>query len=273
MNTALERPTFEKFYSPDVVIDRRTLAQGEVFIVRDDLLEGGSKQRAAVPFLKILNKKGFKEFVYASPFAGFAQVALAASCRQLGVKCRLYCEQDPHAARPGTPHAFTQLAKSFGASIQIEESLEDAEIKASRYRSNHSSCFKVSLGFNHPEFKCLFDHELVVQWNKIKNTLNSEPKSVWLTVGSATLGHIFRKVIPSHIQLRCIDVGVLDANDMRIQTLRAKKNVFIIRAPECFADFAAYRPPLPSNIHYDAKVWRFFSKHAEKGDLWWNIAR
>jgi hypothetical protein len=44
-------------------------------------------------------------------------------------------------------------------------------------------------------------------------------------------------------------------------------------AEQEFSEMATNRPPVPSNIHYDAKLWSFVKSHAQDGDLWWNVAR
>lgn len=80
---ALENPVFVPDLSPRPVI---TKLDG-IRVVRDDLLPGGTKQRASAPFIQDMVNIGYSHFVYASPFAGFAQVALAYTCRMLNVRC------------------------------------------------------------------------------------------------------------------------------------------------------------------------------------------
>src|SRR5687768_9894600 len=85
--------------SPPIELEALPVARGRLHVVRDDRLEGGTKQRAAEPFLAELVVDGVREVVYASPFAGFAQVALAASCRRVGLRCTVFASRDP--AAPG----------------------------------------------------------------------------------------------------------------------------------------------------------------------------
>lgn len=58
-----------------------------VVVVRDDLLPGGSKARFLVPWM---TEQAAREFVYAGPAFGAAQVALAIAAKQCGKKARLY---------------------------------------------------------------------------------------------------------------------------------------------------------------------------------------
>ena len=64
-------------YSPLPVVSKISLESKNIFAIRDDLLPGGTKQRAAIPYIHNEIKKGHRHFIYASPFSGFAQVALA----------------------------------------------------------------------------------------------------------------------------------------------------------------------------------------------------
>ncbi|HVK60991.1 MAG TPA: hypothetical protein VM432_05555 [Bdellovibrionales bacterium] len=59
----------------EIQIDALNIRGSRLHVVRDDLLKAGTKQRAAIPYLLDLRKDGFEEFVYASPFSGFAQIA------------------------------------------------------------------------------------------------------------------------------------------------------------------------------------------------------
>ena len=53
-----------------------------IHVVRDDLLEGGTKRRLFTEYIKHFPHD--KEFVYASPRQGYGQLALSLSCKDLG---------------------------------------------------------------------------------------------------------------------------------------------------------------------------------------------
>ncbi len=38
-----------------------------------------------------------------------------------------------------------------------------------------------------------------------------------------------------------------------------------------FAEQASLSPPIPSNEHYDAKLWAHILERGRAGDLWWNV--
>ena len=84
---------------------------------------------------------------------------------------------------------------------------------------------------------------------------------------------IFREILPREIKLNAVDVRVLPPNDKRIEAVRQLANTAVHTAREVFAEPCVNPPPLPSNKHYDAKLWRYIATQAQAGDLWWNVAR
>ena len=75
----------------------------DIFVVRDDLLAGGTKARFAGPLFD-----GVDEVVYASPAEGGAQTALAIIAEQLGKRATIF------VARRKVPHARARMAKAHG---------------------------------------------------------------------------------------------------------------------------------------------------------------
>ena len=261
-------------FSPLVELTALAIPDGHVHVVRDDLLAGGSKQRAAVPYLQELLAEGHREIVYASPFAGFAQVALASSTRHLGLSCTLFCEED--RSRPGAvgvPHPFSRLAESMGARIIVVPTLEEAELLAQAYARAPRGSVKVPLGLDAPVFRKYLKLEIARQWHVVLERLGAAPRTLWLPVGSATLATAFRDMVPPETGMRCVDVRVLDPRDVRLVQLAGRSGVRLHATAETFPQLASAPPPLPSNAHYDAKLWSFILAEGRDGDVWWNVAR
>lgn len=243
--------------------------RSHLHVVREDLLPGGTKQRAILPLLKELAFDGFEEFVYSSPFCGFAQVALAFGAQQLGLKARIFAETLPN----NEYHDLSILAENMGASLAPCQSLMDAEEKANTYAESKKYVCKLPLGFNHPVFLLHYENAIREQFDVLCGILGCSPSVVWLPVGSGTLARLFRKVLPSKVKLICVDVKVLPAKDPRIQEIESFENTQLLRSELKFHDKNLNPPPLPSNPYYDAKLWTFLDQYAEEGDVWWNVAR
>lgn len=257
-------------WSPPIVLDTCSSSTGRVHIIREDLLVGGTKQRAALPFLFELKEQGYEEVVYASPFCGFAQVALAVGCAELKMKATIYCERCP--AKEG-PHEFSRLAESLGASIKLFASLDEAEAMATEYGEARKKVFKIPLGFQHPRFVHYMKERIGEQYAILIEKLGRIPERIWLPVGSGTLAGIFNQVADPDCQLLCVNVRVLCNEDDRIRGLTDLKRVTLYHAEEKFCEPAIEPAPIPSNIHYDAKLWRLINQFGKEDDVWWNVAR
>lgn len=242
-------------------------------VVRDDRLFGGTKERAALPFLRDQMAAGYNQFVYASPFCGFAQVALAAAGKALGCTVLLVAEQDQTAAEPLTLHPFSELAQEQGARVLVVSSLAQAESTAARVTRSKPGRYQVPLGFNCAPFRAHLRTEVARCWDELGRNLPARPKTVWVAVGSGTLANVLRDVLPESVAVRGVDVGVLPPGDERLGTLRARGGVLWGKSAEAFSEPVREPPPIPSNRHYDAKLWSLLRREARAGDLWWNIAR
>lgn len=241
---------------------------GTVHVVRDDLLPGGTKQRAIQAYLREAGAAGVTSYVYASPPPGFAQVALAYVCRRLDLDCVLFCELVGDEF-----HEYSLLAESYGATIHRCATLRVAEKEAQAYEDTVARCRKLPLGFADPRYAHHLREAVAREWAHLTADLGREPGRVWLPVGSATLGAVFADVLPGHVELHCVDVRILEPDDHRLSALARRPRVTMYRAAELFAQTCQDAPDIPANAHYDAKLWSFVRRHGADGDLWWNVAR
>ncbi|HEY1068445.1 MAG TPA: hypothetical protein VGE52_20140, partial [Pirellulales bacterium] len=138
---------------PEFQIEKIRCGDRSILVVREDLLAGGTKQRACVPYLEELVAEGVEEFVYASPFAGFAQVALAISARALGKKSTIFCERDATSPDQARFHEFSELARNHGARTVLVESLDHAIRDATCYAGERIGRAQLPLGFDCESFR------------------------------------------------------------------------------------------------------------------------
>ncbi len=258
--------------SPQVEIDTLATDSGYIYVVRDDRLQGGTKQRAIIPFLQEKYNRGHRDFVYASPFSGFAQVALAAACARLGYQCTLFCEPD-RTNDVRDLHEFSKLAASFGADVYLTTDFQQAHTLAGEYCRKEPNSLEVPLGFDCQEYKQQLSAALAVQLDNIFSTLGRLPTAFWLPVGSGTLGNVFRDLLPETVVLNCVNVRILKRADTRLQQLAERPNVVMYETPEVFSESVRQPPSIPANSFYDAKLWQFIRRHAKAGEIWWNVAR
>lgn len=250
-----------------MILSKLLTKKSSIFVVRDDLLSGGTKSRGAKPFLRYLNYSGgFDEFTYASPFSGFAQIALALAAADCKFKSRIFCEKDPVTKQMSK---FTERISEI-SNITLCDSLTEAESLSIEYAEHNPKCFKVPLGFKHDLFSKYLKNDISSQLTSI--ILDYKIDRLWVSTGSGTLATILREVTPSYVQINCVNVKVLSLSDERIQKLTKLKNVNLLNVDEEFSQPAALQPSIPSNLYYDAKVFRLLDEEGSEKDLWWNVA-
>jgi len=213
-------------------------------IVRDDLLPGGTKRRILPAVLS-----GAAEFVYASPAYGFAQIALAYACRDLGRQATIF------TAQRKVMHPRTAEAARAGAKIVMIPVgyLSVVQARARAYAAL-TGAELLPFGFKIPTF--------VEFLAALACGLPLNPAEVWTVAGSGTLTLALQRAWPE-ARFHAVKVGKEDIN-----TGRATVHV----APERFEKDAREPPPFPSCSNYDAKAWRFLRRLAAPGALFWNVA-
>lgn len=226
---------------PDPVIEK---IEG-IHILRDDLIEGGSKRRVVDRLIK-----GGKEFVYASTAYGYAQIALAVACRDRGLKATIFSAQ----RKEYTP--LMQIAAAAGARFELVPMgyLSNVTAKAKAYVARTRGAVLMPFGFESPEFT-----EGLIE---VAHSIKIKPKEVWTVSGSGTLSRALQIAWP---QARFFAVQVGGVRDL------GRARFFV--APEKFDRDAKILPPFPSCSNYDAKAWRFIREHASPGALFWNVAQ
>lgn len=212
-------------------------------VVRDDLIPGGTKARVIAALFD-----SRREYVYASPVQGFAQIALAHAARAAGKEATIFC-----AARKAR-HARTQEAAAAGARI-VEQSPGYLSVAAKRARDYCavSGARLLPFGLDCPE--------IVSAIAALARALPVYPAEVWSVAGSGVLTRGLQAAWP---EARFFAVRIGASPNAGRATL--------ITAPERYEDAARVMPPFPSCVNYDAKAWRFMQERAAPGALFWNVA-
>lgn len=70
-----------------------------------------------------------------------------------------------------------------------------------------------------------------------------------------------------------MNVNILGKDDPRFQSIASHPQYSLVAADEAFHEIAQIMHSIPSNLYYDAKLWRFLEKDGQDGDFCWNVAR
>jgi hypothetical protein len=243
-----------------------------VNVIRDDLLIGGSKQRALIKFIEFYSE--YDEFVYAGPSSGFAQVALTIACLKLNKTANLWIQN------PNSKHEpkLTLLCEKIGAKVQIysEEKLSTIEERVNLFvekeKKEGKKLFLIPFGLDNEFYNKSFYEQLS---QAIPNDLN--PKRLWLTPGSGTLLRVLTQIWKT-TEFMPVKVGRNLWPDQYTEDewkrMGGQDRIDKLAAPQSFYQNAPNDklPPYPSCANYDAKVWQHFLIYGEDGDYIWNVA-
>lgn len=234
---------------PPPVVTRHDTGRGDVLVVRDDLIPGGTKRRA-LPALLAELASTTDEVVYASPAYGYAQVAIAHAATATGHRATIF------VAQRRTPHPRTTAARQAGASIvEVPHGYLTVVTARARDHATRTGAVLLPFGLDHPTMHAGLAHAARTV------PLDRPPREVWAVAGSGTLIRALQHAWP-HAEFHAVHIGrTPDAGRARIHT-----------APERFDQPARHPPPFPSCDTYDAKAWQFLLRHAAPGALFWNVA-
>jgi 1-aminocyclopropane-1-carboxylate deaminase/D-cysteine desulfhydrase-like pyridoxal-dependent ACC family enzyme len=235
----------------------------KLFIVRDDYLIGGTKQRI---MKKVIEGSQCKEFIYAGPVYGYAQIALAYAGKLLNRRITLFVETI-------TPmHRLTLEAKNYGAKIMQmgkRAKLKYVQEKAVQYyeKNKSNSVCLIPFGLHTPLYIDYLAQQIKLSLPIDLTDEKNHPKRMWLVAGSATLLNALYKVFPGTF-FNVVQVGKTIWEDM---TEPQRTKIYI--SDERFQDKATIQPPYPTVSTYDAKLWKYVLQDAMDGDYVWNVGK
>ena len=236
----------------DVKLPKPTIQEYDgIQVVRDDLLNGGTKRRAFTMY--VASRPDVKEFVYASPRQGYAQLSLAYACHDLGRKCTVTVPK-------GEKTWLTIEAEKLGCNvIQVPMGyLSNIQHKARVYCEETESHL-IPFGGDHPI--------IIEAMTRAALSLDIQPKEVWTVMSSGVLSRGLQNAWPD-AKVYGVQIGhnTTEEEMGRAETFRSKYTF----QQECKKD---ERPPFPSSLTYDSKAWTFIKEKATEGALFWNVGK
>ena len=226
-----------------------------IHVVRDDLLEAGSKARFAD---KLVRDTDVKEFVYGgSNKVGWGNISLAWLCRKYGKRAvSLY------AARK-EPSWHQKKYLEFGGEI-VWVKMGMLTVTMSRARKyaaeDPTNRMNVPIGL---------EHELVLgSIVKVARNLDIVPEVVWTVGSSGTLTRGLQ-LAWSGAQFNAVQTGH-KMNERESGSATVWQSGYKYEKACREQD----RPPFPSAPEYDAKVWKVMMDNYDKSkvNLFWNVA-
>jgi hypothetical protein len=251
--------------NPEIVVKPYKIQNKNIFVIRDDLLIGGTKQRGLFELLQLKDLENVTEFVYAGPVSGFAQIALSYCCNILNKKSTLFL-----AKQQNNYHKFTKKAISYNAEVHdvlpVNALLSKVQYKAKKYVNEQQKLGNnveyIPFGFDFYNFEFLLTKQIEKAWNYIEI-----PHRLWLVIGSGLILKVLGKIFPTTYFL-VIQVGKSVTEEIKREF---SGRVTFFKAPEKFYEETKILPPYPSVKNYDAKLWRFVIRYGKNYDFVWNV--
>ena len=241
---------------PSPVIDR----YDDIIVVRDDLLEGGSKVR----FLDYLIKTtDCDEWVFGGANKiGWGPISLAYLCRKYNKKCTVFWAQRKE------PTSQQKKYLEYGGNIIWVKMgmLSVTKSRAKKYYEQDTKRRKLlPLGLEHE----LVTESAVKVAKQLAKEHNINPDSIWSVGSSGSLNRSLQKAFPN-AKANVVQVGH-KMSDREIG--RAKLYVADYKFDKPVKEDE--KPPFPSAPEYDAKCWKIMLDNRNKNEcnLFWNVAQ
>jgi hypothetical protein len=222
-------------------------------IIRDDLLIGGSKQRF---ILEYLDKIKEHNIFYRGPVNGYAQIAIAYGCFLLGKQCHIIINRQ----YDNKLYKLTFLAKIFNAEIHLVEKAKSDSIEQlniSNILSKYENKMLLPLGL-----KSDIDYSYVY-----KDIFKINPRRMWVVGSTGTILKILQTLFPTTI------FNVVIVSEDNYLKFKNKPNLNIFLAPQKYRVpvQSSLKPPYPSELSYDGKIWQFIKDNGKDDDYIYNI--
>lgn len=248
-----------------LIIEKINAYNKSFYICRDDLLIGGFKQRFILQYLSQYKEK---HIFYRGPVNGYAQIALAYGCFILNKKCHIILNKQ----YDNKLYRLSYIVKIFNGKIHEIDKQSDKDVEnkiIDNIISQYSNTLLLPLGlkitkkFNKKVSKSIS--------KKILDPFNSSvikypiPKRIWLVGSTGVFLSIVSKVFPDAFY----NIVVISEDNKK--NFADIPNTKIYIAPQKYREHTTIKPPYPSELSYDAKIWQFIKDNGEDNDYIYNL--
>ena len=232
------------------------------YVVRDDLLEGGSKRRFADRLIREEMSEGANEFVYGGcPANGYAQMSITLQAKAYGAKATFFMAK----RNMENLHEYQKKALEYGADIRwVPNGMLQVTKKRALDYYNEDPVNRRLLQLGLDDNRVREDIRDLAK--TIETDYNINLSEIWSVGSSGTLTRGLQMAFPNK-DVNVVSVG----HKMREGVGRAKLYLSKYKFTQEVKE--EDKPPFPSVPTYDAKAWPVMRKYAKKGSLFWNVGK
>jgi hypothetical protein len=224
----------------------------EVSVFRDDLLYGGTKQRALLNYALFMGAERYDSIIYAGPPQGVAQVALGVICKYLNKPAvMIYADPSFLLRKKEGFKKFPMSCKAAKMGVKLicgGALLDDVQEYARNYAKENNGLL-LPFGLDDPNFKGLLVEALR---ESIPQKIREERMVLWTIVGSGLLLNVFYEVFPN-----AFIMGVRAGKPIYFDSIDPSRT-FTITTRYRFTQVPDILPPYPTVPCYDGKIWEQF---------------
>jgi len=211
------------------------------YVVRDDLLEGGSKRRFADRLIREEMSAGANEFVYGGcPANGYAQMSITLQAQAYGAKATFFMAK----RNMENLHEYQKKALDYYNEDPVNRRLLQLGLDDNRVREDIRDLAKT-----------------------IETDYNINLSEIWSVGSSGTLTRGLQMAFPDK-DVHVVSVGhTMKQYEVGRAILHRSHLKFTQEVKE------EDMPPFPSVPTYDAKAWKVMREHAKPGSLFWNVGK
>ena len=240
---------------PDLDIEKHD----EYYIVRDDILEGGSKRRFIDRLIRESIEDGVEELVYGGcPANGYAQLSLTLQTKQYNKKSIFFMAK----RSMDNLHPYQKQALEYGADIRwVSNGMLSVTLsRAKKYHLENPNKRKLlPLGLEDPR--------VINDIKELAKTIDLDISEIWSVGSSGTLTRGLQSAFP-YLDVNVVSVGhKMSEREIGRAKLYKSKYKFTDEVKE------NERPPFPSVLTYDAKAWSVMKEYAKPNALFWNVGK
>lgn len=251
-------------YDPAIYIKPIKYSGIKLNIIREDVLVGGTKSRAVIPYIQNLTLQDptITGLIYLGATNGYAQVAFANALNLLksDINLRIYTQPInlPDAKK------IIKLASSLYHNlvyVSLNKPMREIWPIIDKWIDNNPSYKLIEFGLRDNLYENLLYESLSVHLSEYIDII----KTMWLVIGSGAIFSTLYRILPNTF-FNIVQVGKvydLEAYDksrykLHVSSYKLYKNIDI-------------KIPYPTTSSYDGKIWEFRDQF-KNGDWIWNVA-
>lgn len=253
-----------ELYNPVLVVQELNHNDIIINVVRDDLVIGGTKSRAALSYVEYLLSQSpdTNELVYFGASNGYAQVAFAHALQLLksDLKLTIFFQNIQSFDAKKLKSLASNLYGNLNY-INVNKSFKETWIDIDQYLLEHSKAYLIPFGLKDKYYSRFLFEAL----QKYVDPYVDKIKRLWMVIGSGVLFDVLYQLLTKtffNLVVVGKDVNVENYDSSRIKLYRST--------------YKLYHPidikiPYPTTASYDGKIWEFQSAFQD-GDYLWNVA-